>query len=270
MKTKFILFLTWLASMAGLSATAVQSTTAVHARASDNAPVISYLKAGSAPVFATSTPAPAGWAAVELEGPFESYIMRKDLNKSLDPRPGAEIHLLPDPASPVLTVAEKGDKADITGQFRGKWTQINLTKKIVGYIRVGNSAVLAPVLTDTVAPAPAAPLDPAPVPTSAHGFAGPGKPAPMVNLGDGGSASLPRAIQGRFVSSKRPFAPRRPFDYQINDDAGVRYAYLDLSKLLLTEAPEKYIDRLVIVYGTARTLPGTKDVVIEVETLQLR
>ncbi|HOG92561.1 MAG TPA: SH3 domain-containing protein, partial [Opitutaceae bacterium] len=171
MKIKFILFLAWLASLASLSAASVPATTAVHARPSDNAPVISYLKAGSSPVFATATPAPAGWAAVELEGPFESYIMRKDLNKSLDPRPGAEIHLLPDPASPVLTVAEKGDKADITGQFRGKWTQINLTKKIVGYIHVGNSAVLAPVLTDTVAPAPAAPLDPAPVPTSAHGFA---------------------------------------------------------------------------------------------------
>jgi hypothetical protein len=92
----------------------------------------------------------------------------------------------------------------------------------------------------------------------------------MASLSDSGSSSLPRLFQGKFASSKRPFAPRRPYDYQLNDDAGVRYAYLDLSKLLLTDAIENYLDRVVVVYGTAKNVPGTKDIVIEIESLQLK
>jgi len=267
MKTKFALLAAWLTAVAGLSAAPVAATTAVHARPQAGAPIISYLKAGTAPVFVEGAPAPAGWAAVELTGPFEVYVQRKDLTKNLEPRPGSEVHLQPKPESPVLTIAEKGDKAEITGQFQGKWTQITLEKRLVGYIQVSSAApALAP------APAPAAPKSrPEPAPAApVASFAGAGQPAPMVNSGDGGSTALPRAIQGTFVSSKRPFMPRRPYDYQINDDAGVRYAYLDLSKLLLTDVMEKYLDRVVIVYGTAKALPNSKDIVIEVETLQLR
>jgi hypothetical protein len=89
-------------------------------------------------------------------------------------------------------------------------------------------------------------------------------------MGDGGSASLPRSYAGKFVSSRRPFAPKRPYDFQINDDAGIRFAYLDLSKLMLTDSLEKYLDRPVSVYGTARNMPGTRDIVIEVENMQLK
>ncbi len=92
----------------------------------------------------------------------------------------------------------------------------------------------------------------------------------MVNLGDGGSTTLPRQFAGKFVSTRRPFAPRRPFDYALEDDAGKRYAYLDISKLLLTEQIEKYVDRHVVVFGTARNAPDAKDIVIAIETLQLR
>jgi hypothetical protein len=92
----------------------------------------------------------------------------------------------------------------------------------------------------------------------------------MVNLGDGGSSSLPRQFSGKFVSTRKPFTPRRPFDWALNDDAGRRYAYLDVSKLLLTEQIEKYVDRTVIVYGAARSASDGKDLVIEIESLQLR
>jgi len=88
-------------------------------------------------------------------------------------------------------------------------------------------------------------------------------------ISDAGSL-IPRSYQGKFVSSRRPFAPRRPYDYQINDDAGIRFAYLDLSKLMLTDSLEKYIDREVVVYGVARNVNDTKDIVVEVDTLQLK
>jgi hypothetical protein len=92
----------------------------------------------------------------------------------------------------------------------------------------------------------------------------------MVNLGDGGGSTLPRQFAGRFVSTRRPLTPRRPFDYALNDEAGKRYAYLDVSKLLLTEQIEKYIDHHVVVFGAAKNAPGNKDIVIMVETLQLK
>ena len=92
----------------------------------------------------------------------------------------------------------------------------------------------------------------------------------MVNLGDGGSSTLPRQFAGRFISTRRPLAPRRPYDYALNDDAGRRYAYLDVSKLLLTDQIEKYLNLSVVVFGTANNSPDGKDIVIQIETLQLK
>ena len=54
------------------------------------------------------------------------------------------------------------------------------------------------------------------------------------------------------------------------DDAGKRYAYLDISKLLLTDQIENYVDHPVVVFGTARTAATSKDLVIEIESLQLK
>ena len=97
-------------------------------------------------------------------------------------------------------------------------------------------------------------------------------PAPVRNYQSTGSDGviLPRLFQGKFVSTRRPFTPRRPYDWQINDAAGVRYAYLDISKLLLTEQIEKYTDREVVVYGVPTALPDGKNIVIKVESLRLK
>ncbi len=282
MKIKTVLACAWLLAAASLQAAVLTATTAVHTKPNVDSPVISYLKAGSTatPTADSMASSPAGWMAIELSGPIEAYVPNKEIGKSLDVRPGSALHLLPKAESGVLTTMEAGDKVEITG-LRGKWTQIKLMKKLVGYIHVSSSYVPA---GSTPAPAPAyaqdlatpatnqppGPLQNSPVQPSAYGVGGGGQPAPMVNLGDGGSATLPRAFQGKLVSTKRPFAPRRPYDFQINDDAGVRFAYLDMSKLLLTEQIEKYVDRTVAVFGVAQNIPGTKNIVIEVESLQLK
>ena len=92
----------------------------------------------------------------------------------------------------------------------------------------------------------------------------------MVSLADGGGSTLARQFAGRIVSTRRALTPRRPYDYALNDEAGKRYAYLDISKLLLTEQIEKYIDHHVVVFGAAKPVPDTKDIVIQAETLQLK
>jgi hypothetical protein len=279
MKTKLpSLSLGFLAIVAAVTAAPLSVTMAVHTKPDPASPAITYLKAGTEPTVATSVLAstPAGWMAVELPGPFEAYVENKDLTKSLDVRPGANIRLAPKSDAGILAVAEKDDKASITG-LHGKWTQISLEKKMIGYIHLGAASGQKPpagTTPATAAPAPTssppAPMAAPPVAPGVYGVATPGQAATMVNLGDGGSSTLPRQFAGKFVSTRRPFTPRRPYDYALNDDAGKRYAYLDISKLLLTEQIEKYVDHQVVVFGAAKNSPDGKDIVIQVETLQLK
>jgi hypothetical protein len=121
-----------------------------------------------------------------------------------------------------------------------------------------------------VAAPAAAPVSPSPVSPGVYGVATPGQAAPMVNLGDGGSSTLPRQFAGKFVSTRRALAPRRPYDYALNDENGRRYAYLDVSRLLQTEQIEKYVDRQVVVFGAGKSTADGKDIVIVVETLRLK
>jgi hypothetical protein len=195
--------------------------------------------------------------------------LNKDIQKSLEIRPGAQIHLTPKPDAPVLTTMEASDNAEITGLL-GKWTQIRLEKKMVGYVRVASAAGPVPSTAPTQRGAVSAPMSPAPVPATAYGVTTAGRPAPQVSLNDSSGTSLPRLLAGKFVSTRAAFRPRRPYEWALNDDAGKRYAYLDISKLLLTEQIESYIDHDVVVFGSAKPIPGSKDFVIEVESLQLK
>jgi len=259
-----------LIALARVAAAPLAATTAVHTKPDATSPAISFLKAGAEPVPAPNAPStlPAGWMAIELPGPFEAYVENKDLTKGLDVKPGVNIRVAPKSDAGVLAVAEKDDKVTITG-LRGKWTQLSLEKKLLGYVNVGSTAP-SPTAAAPAAATPPAPMPPSPVAPGAHGSTTAGQAAPMVNLGDGGGSALPRQFAGRFVSTRRPLTPRRPYDYALNDEAGKRYAYLDISKLLLTEQIEKYIDHSVVVFGAAKNAPGGKDIVIMVETLQLK
>lgn len=280
MKTRLSLLVASLFSAAASIAAPLPGTTAVHTKPDVSSAAITYLKAGSEPVVAQEALAttPAGWLAVELPGPFEGYVVAKDLSKSLDVRPGSAIRMAPKPEAAQFATMEPGDKAELTGQH-GKWWQIKLEKKIVGYINIGTAPGYLPPIATTPAPSPVAasatrpttpaPMAPAPVAASAYGSTAAGTPVPMT-LSAGTSASLPRLFQGKFVSTRSPFHPRRPFDWAVNDDAGVRYAYLDISKLLLTEQIESYVNHQVVVYGAAQPVANTKDIVIVVESLQLK
>lgn len=258
--------LTFAASLlvATAAAAPLASATAVHTRPDPSAPTITFLKAGAEPGPVSSQPAPLGWMAIELPGPFEAYVENKDLLKSLDVKPGAPIRLAPKSDGAILTTAEPTDRSTITG-LHGKWTQISLERQLVGYINIGAAGAVT-----ASAPTPASPtaMAPAPVTPAAYGAGTQGQPAPVVSLGD--NASLPRQFAGRFVSTRRPLMPRRPYDYALNDDAGKRYAYLDLSRLLLADEIEKYLDHTVVVFGAVKSTADGREIVIQVETLQLR
>lgn len=270
-----------LGTLPGLTAAPLSVTTAVHTKPDAASPTITLLKAGTDPKVAAAGVAttPSGWLAVELPGPFEAYVENKDLSKSLDVKPGSAIRVGPKADAAILATAQKGDKVSITG-LRGKWTQISLEKPLTGYIKAGSAAAsTAPAPASYPAPAPT-PRTSSPAPASAPvtlpapqpavgNSGGPGQAVPMIDQGDGGASTLPRQFAGKFVSTRKAFTPRRPYDYALADDAGRRYAYLDVSKLLLTEQIEKYIDHSVVVFGGAKTVPDSKDIVITVETLHL-
>ncbi|MEX2044402.1 MAG: SH3 domain-containing protein [Opitutus sp.] len=262
-----------LCTPAALSAGPLSETTAVHTRPDRESPAITILKAGTEPLPAATAlgDTPAGWMAIELPGPFEGYIENKDLSKSLDVKPGATIRVAPNANAGVLTVAEKGDKTSITG-LRGRWTQISLDKPLIGYISVGGAPGYVPPIATTpatavTAPKPAPPTAPSTAIPSVYGAA-PG--VAVHQAGQGDLHPLARQFEGQFVSTRRPLRPRRPYDYALNDDAGRRHAFIDVSKLLLTDQIERYLDRPVVVFGIARTVPGGKDIVIQAETLRLK
>ena len=275
MKTKLLALAALLASASAFAAPLTE-TTAIHTKPDPSSPAVTFLKAGTEPAVVRDSggSTPAGWLAVELPGPFEAYVLNKDLTKSLDVKVGANLYLAPKPDAGVLTVAAPDDKTTLTGLY-GKWTQIRLERKLTGYIYLGGTPGYHSAIAPTPAPAapPAAPgarMAAAPVSPGVYGVATPGHAAPMVNLGDGGATTLPRQFAGKFVSTRSAFKPRRPYDWALTDDAGKRYAYLDISKLLLTEQIENYVNHSVVVFGAAKNAPDSKDIVIQVETLQLK
>lgn len=258
--------LTVLLSSLALRAAPLSAPTAVHLKPDAKAPVLVVLSPGTEPEPATTAIAttPAGWMAVQLPGPFDGYVLNSDIDKALNVKPGVGIHLQPGAESGVLAIMELGDKTTITG-LHGKWSQIRLEKPVTGYIRVADSpkASPAPIAAAVAAPPPARSTGAATYQTA------PLSPAPAY-LSDKSSGVLPRLFQGKFVSTRRPFTPRRPHDWQLNDAAGVRYAYLDISRLMLTDQIENYADRDVVVYGTAKTASDGHNLVILVETLRLQ
>lgn len=279
MKINTSLLLALLAA-SSLTAAPLSKTTAVHAKPNASSPAIAVLNAGTEPTLATSgDPAPAGWTAIELAGPHEVYVQSKDIMKSLDVRPGASFYTAPKIDSPVLTTMSKGDVAEISG-LHGRWTQIKLQKKVIGY--VGDDSAPSPIAaypTSVNASAPAgvnATGTPSPVASSpVQVYNGPGQVAAPSSgapasstLSPAAAAALPRMFEGTFVPGKR-FLAYKPYDYQLNDRAGERYAFLDISRLSKADPVDKYMNRVVTVYGTAKAIENTKDIVIEVDSIQV-
>jgi hypothetical protein len=264
MKTQYMLAAAGLAWCAALQAATLNVATAVQSQPDPASPVILVLKAGSEQPAATDKvgPAPAGWTAIDVAGPFEGYVRNRDLTKQLDVVPGSTVYVAPKEGAAALAVFEKGDKAEITG-LHGGWTQVRLEKTLVGYIQV-SPAGAAPAATPAAA-APAAPV--AAAPSAAP--VGTAQAAPAAPAGDQ-NVALSRLFEGTLATTKSLIYPRRPYDWQLVDLDGKRVAYVDLSKLLLTDQIENYSGHAVVVLGSLKSVKDTGDLVIEVEALRLK
>jgi len=258
MKIKFLLTAAGLGLGAPLGAATLSVTTAIQSQPDPASPVIAVLNAGSeepAPADKAG-PAPAGWAAVEVPGPFVGYVKNKDLTKQLDVKPGVPLYLSPKDDAGVLEVFQAGDKAEITG-LHGSWTQVSLDKTLVGYVRTGPDQQAA-----------AAPAAPAPVPAAPPAASvAPVYPAPT---SPDANASLSRLFEGTLSPTRTLLGPRRPYKWQLVDASGAPIAYVDLTKLLLTEQIENYSGHTVVVLGSFKPVKDSADIVIDVEALRLK
>lgn len=259
MKTKLLLALAAL-TLAPLGAETLPADAAVFAAADPKSAVIVRLKAGAA-ITPAAGEAPAGWRLVEISGPFDAFVRNRDINKGLEVREGANIHVQPKADSPVLTVATADDVTEVTGLAGGDWCQIKLEKKLTGYIAIGQAANAPAASAPATAPAPALLLPPTPA------FNTPGRPAPM----SGTTAELPRAFQGTLLPAARALLnPNPPYDYHLVDASGKRLAYVDLQKIILNARVESVLSRPVTVIGTFRSTVDGKDLVITAESIQPR
>ena len=261
MKTKTAFLRLALAAACGLTAArlgadTLAADTAVFIQTDPKAPVIARLKAGTA--VTTAGEAPAGWRRIEVGGTFEAYVHNRDITKGLEVREGASIYSAPRKDAPVMTVAAPGDKTEITG-LHGDWSQIKLEKKIQGFIAVGETVNTPPVTR------PLPTVTALPVPTG--GATAPGRPVPLT----GDTAEMPRLFAGTLVLARRMIInPNPPYDYQLVDVAGRRFAYVDTKRLLISDKIESFLDRSITIAGTVRNTVDGKDLVIAAESMQLK
>jgi hypothetical protein len=239
------------------------------------APILGTARTGT---ILTDGTAPAGWAAVSLEGPHTVYVTQKDTLKNFEVRPGAAYLSQPRPDAPVLGLADEKDPAEFA-DIAGRYNKFSLKKPVTAYVRVtpADATPVAPVATP-VKPVPSAPASAEPAaPALMNDLTGtlnndipassPTTPGQSAQLGE---PRLARTFFGVVASTRNPLRPRRPYDFQLNDGSGARIAYLDISRLLLTEQIEAFIDRPVILFGTAEPVGTSREIVIRVETLKLQ
>lgn len=253
MKTKLALLLAAFAA-ARLAADTLTADTAVFVQADAKSPVITRLKTGSSIIYTGD--APAGWRRVEISGEFVAYAHSRDITKGLEVREGANILATPDKTSAVLTVAQKGDKTEVTG-LHGDYCQIKLEKKLQGFIATGAMANTPGVETKPVFTVPTAS-------TPAGGSTALGHPVPVT----GNTADLPRLFTGTLVLAKRPIINPNPlYDYQLTDSNGRRFAYVDTKRLVLTDKIESLLNIQVVITGTVRNTVDGKDLVVDAEAM---
>jgi hypothetical protein len=258
-----------LASASSLAAEIALRATPIHVRPDSGSAVVKLVQSGERlPASITLGGTPTGWIAVTLPGPHDVFVRNSDISKNLDVKPGAPLRLDAKTDAAVLTHATSDDDMEITG-LRGRWTQLTLNQDVTGYIFDSAGAVAetaSPAVRQTpVEDVSMAPTSPPPTTRPQAGQAVDRTAEERQSL-----AALPRLFEGILTSTRAPLRPRRPYDFALQAEDGTRFAYLDLTKILLNTPVENFLNRNVVVYGVARPIPDTRDIVISVESAELR
>lgn len=230
------------------------------------APILGTAKAGTK---LATVAAPAGWVAVELVGPHTVYVTEKDTLKNFEVRPAGAYHSAPRADAPVVGLAGEKDPAEFV-DIVGRYNKFILKKPLIAYVRATPTPAAAAVAPAGPAAAAAAPALMGDLNATLRNDIPASSPAATGQSAQLGEPRLARTFYGTVASTRNPLRPRRPYDFQINDSAGARIAYIDISRLLLTEQIEAFIGRPVYILGTAEPLGSSNEIVIRCETLKLQ
>jgi hypothetical protein len=252
-------------SLVRLSAQPLTAPTAVRVRPDATAPFFAILPPGAEPFTAVGVTPPAGWRAVALPGPHRVFVRNGDLAKDNSVKVGSPYLLSTADNAPVLATAEKDDKSSIK-DFLGRFTELSLDNRtLIGYIPA------PPPPSPAVSLTPPATETPRDLATTSPSRTPPGTaPAASSRQSAATPDGLPQLFQGTLASTRVPLRPRRAYDYELRDTNGNRFAYLDTSRLIAPATVESLLDRVVVVYGVARAVPGSPDLVIAAENLAAR
>lgn len=263
------LFCFFLSAWPVLAAVATRTTT-VHVKPDSGSGVVLTLQPGDRlPEAITVGGTPAGWTAVSLPGPHDVFVENRFIGKNLDVKPGSPLHLSAGSDAPVLTRATSDDKVEITG-LRGRWTQLRLDQPVTGYLFgsgvPSTTTPTTPTVTTVTLQDEGVVTGPVITPSGPQA----GSPVDRTAAERESLAALPRLFEGVLASTRSPLRPRRPYDFALQTKTGTRFAYLNLTRVLINTPVENYLNHPVVVYGIARPVPDTKDIVITVESIQLR
>lgn len=273
-----------LAALLGLAASPAHANTLPAAQPAYASPDANALVLGNAPAGARvlAGVAPSGWSAVELPGPHTVFVAEKDTLKNFEVKPGAAYHAAPSADAPVIGLAGETDQVEFA-DVAGRYNKFSLRGPVTAYVRVAtpvaDAAPVAPVADTLPVSSPADTLpNQADVPPPFADLAntlpveGPARQDPVA-AGRGVEAGEPRLARtffGVVASTRNPLRPRRPHDYQLIDAGGARIAYLDISRLLLTERMEAYVGRPVFILGSVSPVGSSTELVIQVDSLKLQ
>ena len=278
-----------LAASLTLRAAPLASDALVYSSPVTTASVTGTLAAGTVPPPVTSplvVALPSGWQAVERADTQDCWVRDNDLDKELNVKPGTLLRAAPNADTTAVTgTMGAGDLSDLR-DIQGRWVKVHYTKRTIGYIQspaADAAAAVVATATVTVTATATAPSispqtlaalihpQPQPQPSQSHITTATTvvTTTATTTVRAGTTPSVPRSFEGTLAIVRHVFS-RSPYDYQLNDAAGERFAYLDLAKLNESARYESYVGQTVIIYGTMFPVPGTKDIVIKVETIQLK
>jgi hypothetical protein len=245
-----------------LAADPAPAETVVFLQADPASPIIARLKAGSATTAVGD--APVGWKRVEVDGTFEAFARSGDITKNLEVREGANLYTTPAKDARILTVIQKDDKSEVTGMVpNSDFCQVRLQKKLQGFVALGETANRPAMTARKNEPVVHPGTGVSPANPSSHAAGRPVAPT--------STADLPRLFTGTLVLARRAIInPNPPYEYQLTDSSGRRFAYVDTKRLVLPGRIDALLDQQVNVTGIVRNTVDGKDLVVAAESMVKR
>lgn len=239
------------------------------------------------------------WMRVDYPGNYVGYVEPSMINKDLSVREGAKVLLKPNKDSTVLTLVD-GEVAPQVIELQEDWVTVFYEGTAPAYFRwpatapvvdseaitvataSAPAAAASPAAASTApAPPPARPpvplTEPAPPPAAKPAPVAPATPAEVPAAAASNpptqllefrpepltSPSISRPWEGKLIKLKGFDTWWTDYEYALENAAGVRIAYIDVSETLLFRPMESYDGAQVVVMGTAQRIKSTVPVVVK-------